>query len=365
MDRPTKIICTVINDLSYDQRMQRVCTALAEAGYEVVLVGRVKEKSIKLSDQEYEQKRILCMSDSGLWMYLEFNLRLLVYLMTHRFDIVNAVDLDTIMPASIASRLKGKKMVYDAHELFTEVPEIVSRKYLHNIWSWIERTFVPKATTSYTVGPSLAKIFEDRYNQEFEVIRNVPFKNNRELTKSDEKIILYQGAVNTGRGLKEMIEAMPKLSEEYKLWIVGDGDEYEKIKDLALGSTAKVRIKMWGYVEPHELKELTSKAWIGINLLENAGLSYYYSLANRTFDFIQAGVPAIHINFPEYKAINDRYQIAELVDDLSVESIVNAVKRLEDEEHYNRLQQNCIIAAAELCWDNEKDKLVGIYDRLV
>ncbi len=362
MGRSKKIICTVINDLTYDQRMHRICSSLVEAGYEVLLLGRVKEKSIPLGEQSFQQKRIVCMSESGMLMYMEFNIRLFLYLLFHKFDIVNAVDLDTIMPAAIVGKLKSKPMVYDAHELFTEVPEIVSRPYLHNFWTWVEQKFVPISTLSYTVGQSLASIFYDRYEQTFSVIRNVPFRKEVIPTPAEERIILYQGAVNAGRGLREMIAAMPLLDEDIKLWIIGDGDLYEEIKDLALGSTAKQRIKMWGYMTPAEMQTFTQKAWIGINLLENTGLSYYYSLANRTFDYIQAGVPAIHINFPEYKAINDKYQVAVLVDDLSPEAIVAAVVSLDEDTLYDRLKQNCEIAAAALCWEKEKEKLVDIYD---
>jgi len=195
MDRSKKIVCTVINDLSYDQRMHRVCSALVEAGYDVMLVGRVKDKSVKLSEKVFEQKRIVCMSDSGLLMYMEYNLRLFLYLLFHRFDIVNAVDLDTIIPASIVGRIKGKPMIYDAHELFTEVPEIVSRPYMQKFWTWIENIFVPQAEKSYTVGPSLANIFEEKYQQDFEVVRNVPVRKRYQERVVQERIILYQGAI--------------------------------------------------------------------------------------------------------------------------------------------------------------------------
>ena len=364
MGKRKKIICTVINDLTYDQRMHRVCTTLANEGYDVLLLGRVKEKSVDLTEQVFAQKRIVCFSYTGFMMYFEFNLRVLIYLLFHRFDMVNAVDLDTIIPASLAARIKSKPMIYDAHELFTEVPEIVNRPYLYKIWSWIETNFVPTAWASYTVALMIAEIFTEKYDQSFSVIRNVPRRQSFQPTRKTEKIILYQGAINTGRGLKEIIAAMIHLDEEIKLWIIGDGDLYEEIKDASLATTAKQRIKMFGYIAPEELKEMTKKAWIGINLLENVGLSYYYSLANRTFDFIQAHVPAIHMDFPEYRAINDKYQVAELVPDLTTDSIVKAVNSLENEDRYDRLKQNCQIAAAELCWENEEDKLLGIYEQL-
>ena len=70
------------------------------------------------------------------------------------------------------------------------------------------------------------------------------------------------------------------------------------------------------------------------------------------------------MDFPEYRAINDKYQVAELVPDLTTDSIVKAVNSLENEDRYDRLKQNCQIAAAELCWENEEDKLLGIYEQL-
>jgi len=364
MDRPKKIICTVINDLNYDQRMHRVCTSLVSAGNEVVLVGRVKEKSQPLASQTFQQKRILCMSNSGILMYMEFNIRLLLYLLFHKFDVVNAVDLDTIMPASIVSRLKNKAMVYDAHELFTEVPEIANRPYLKKIWTWIEEKFVPSAKACYTVGESIAKIYTEKYPQSFSVVRNVPVRQSTTSAFTGKKIILYQGAINAGRGLKEMIAAMTSLDSNIQLWIVGDGDLYEQIRAASLGTVAKQRIKMWGYVAPAELKEITRQAWIGINLLENNGLSYYYSLANRTFDFIQAGIPAIHMDFPEYATLNEKYDFSVLTKDLRIESIVQAVSKLEDPATYNRLKENCLIAANELCWENEESRLLDIYNSI-
>ena len=110
-----RIYLTVTNDLTYDQRMNRICSSLASAGYAVTLVGRKKRGSAPLQDKPFQQKRLFCFFEKGKLFYLEYNLRLLLFLLFQRFNIVCAIDLDTIMPCLISARLRGKKIVYDAH----------------------------------------------------------------------------------------------------------------------------------------------------------------------------------------------------------------------------------------------------------
>src|SRR5438128_9931470 len=93
-----KIFFTVTNDLSYDQRMQRICGSLASNGYEVTLVGRNKRSSPPLVKMNFNQKRITCWFQKGKWFYREYNCRLFLYLFFRRMDAICAIDLDTILP---------------------------------------------------------------------------------------------------------------------------------------------------------------------------------------------------------------------------------------------------------------------------
>ena len=176
MKKKPLIILTVTNDLSYDQRMIRIGETLVEMGYSARLVGRKRKQSKPLKIRGFEQVRLNCWFQKGKWFYLEYNIRLWWYLLFHRFDAISAVDLDTILPAYWISRLKGKPCIYDAHEYFTEVPEVVRRPRIQKVWEAVARYTIPKFKYCYTVGPALAKIFEERYGVPFEVIRNVPFR---------------------------------------------------------------------------------------------------------------------------------------------------------------------------------------------
>ena len=366
-----KIICTVTTDLTYDQRMIRICTSLVEMGYEVLLVGRERPSSIDLDQKKYQQHRIKCWNSKGKLFYLEYNLRLFWFLLFAKFDAICSVDLDTILPGFYVARWRKKTCIYDAHEYFSELPEVTNRPKVQRIWKRIEALTIPRLKYCYTVGQGIAEIFEKQYGTSFEVIRNVPFgKNNsniiaEELSKSEEKIILYQGALNDGRGLETVILAMEEI-DNAKLWLAGEGDLSEELRNLAKEIKVTHKVRFLGYIKPKDLTQLTEKAYIGLNLLENKGLNYYYSLANKTFDYIQANVPAIHMNFPEYTTINAAYKVAILIDDLQVETVVDALKELlENEKLYQELQANCEKASPIFVWEKESEKLKSFYAKAV
>lgn len=364
-----KIIFTVINDLTYDQRMIRICKSLVTNNYEVLLVGRNLPQSKPLSTQPFQQKRLNCFFHKGKFFYIEYNLRLFFFLFLNKFDAVCAIDLDTILPAFYISRWKEKKMIYDAHEYFTEVPEVVRRPHVKSIWERVGNRTVPNIQHCYTVGNSLAGILKEKYKTHFEVIRNVPVLSKEEIIKSpkytsSKPILLYQGALNEGRGLEEMLVAMTML-DEVEFWLAGEGDLSGFLRKKTIQLQIENRVKFLGYLLPVELKELTPRVHIGINFLKNTSLNYYYSLANKTFDYVNAGVPAIHMKFPEYKKLINEFEVGILIDDLEKETIVTAVNTLlQKEDFYKKIKDNCRQAKEEWNWEKEEKKLITFYDDL-
>lgn len=361
-----KLIFTVTNDLNYDQRMIRICSSLSKAGYEVLLVGRMRGDSKVLASQTFKQKRLSCFFEKGKLFYLEYNLRLFVFLLLSKFDLVCGIDLDTLLPAVVVSTLKGKRCVYDAHEYFTEVPEVVNRPLTKKVWTLVGQFAIPRVHGAYTVCQSLAQIMGERYGIDFEVIRNVPFPIDelRVVKTNPEKVLLYQGALNDGRGLPELIAAMQEIRGAV-LWLAGEGDLSEElrqqVKDLQLDS----KVKFLGFVRPDKLKEYTQQADIGLNLLENKGLSYYYSLANKAFDYIQSEKPAIHMAFPEYQLLNEAYEVALLLPDLQTATLTKAINQLaNDQPLYDRLKENTKAAKLVFNWTIEEQKLLHFYHEI-
>lgn len=359
-----RIICTVTNDLSYDQRMIRICSSLAGAGYEVWLVGRELPESVPLQAEPFRQKRLACFFRNGKLFYLEFNLRLLLFLLRQPFDLICAVDLDTLVSGFLAGQIKNKICIFDAHEHFAEVPEVVDRPFTRWVWNRVAQSLIPQLRYAYTVGPQLAQLFGEKYGIPFDTIRNLPVGKLEHIAPpapGQKAIILYQGRLNTGRGLEAAILAMHQVAGA-ELWLAGEGDLSQNLRRTVEAEELTGTVKFLGYLRPQVLQTVTLQAHIGLNLLENKGLSYYYSLANKAFDYVQAGVPSIQMDFPEYRRLQDQYRIFALLNSLAVSDLANLLNRLiEDREYWLSLHRNCLEARKTLRWENEEKKLIAFY----
>lgn len=361
-----RIVCTVTTDLNHDQRMIRICSALAQAGYEVLLIGRTLPLSPPLAEQPYAQKRLTCFFHRGKAFYLEYNLRLLFFLLVNRFDAVCAVDLDTLAPAWIIAQLKRKPVVYDAHEYFTEVPELKGRSLTKGLWEALARAVVPRVDRAYTVGSALAEILSVRYDVPFEAVRNVPVRklDLAASAKAPAPVVLYQGALNRGRGLEQAIDAMAFLPG-VTLWLAGEGDLSQTLRERVRQAGLQDQVRFLGRLSPDYLARETPKAWIGLNLLEAESLSYYYSLANKAFDYVQAGIPSLQMDFPEYRRLNAEWECFLLLPNLDSNAIANAIRKLlADAGRYQSLAANCRQAAEIWNWETESPKLITLYSGL-
>ena len=395
-----KIVFTVTNDLNYDQRMIRICSSLAAAGYEVLLVGRKRKQSIPLEPKPYQQKRLNCLFEKGKLFYIEYNIRLFFFLLFAKMDCFCAIDLDTILPCYFISAIKKTKRVYDAHELFCEMKEVVSRPQIRRLWKWIEKFAVPKFQYGYTVNQPIADEFKKMYGVSYGVIRNIAVLNTELANQTSSRstaneqrpteqelavgspqltpqlqllptahcqlpaFLLYQGDVNEGRSFETLIPAIKYVNAP--LVICGEGNFFEQAKQSAKENGLEDKVIFKGRMKPDELKQFTPAAYAGITLFENNGLSNYLSLGNKFFDYIHAEVPQLCVGYPAYREINEQFEVALLIDDLSVENIAAKLNLLlNDAVLYSRLKENCGKAKAVLNWQNEEKNLIAFYKNIV
>jgi glycosyltransferase involved in cell wall biosynthesis len=417
--------------------MLRISESLAKAGYDVWLVGRRMPDSQLFDNQFIKSHRFSLFFNKGKLFYVEYNIRLFFWLLTQRFDIIGGIDLDSILPcyfvAKIHNILRGAKtkVVYDAHELFSETPEVVRRPWVRRVWLAVERFIVPKVDAAYTVSQSVADEFERRYGRRFDLIRNLPLRElkiknlklrdteaideelkiknlelkNGETTNFQSQladnqqvdapsdgvilnhpvttqsidnqpvvapfiihhssfIILYQGALNEGRGLETAVEAM-QFIDNATLWLIGEGDLSKILRGLVERLGLQNKVKFLGFIVPDELPFYTAKADIGLHISEDKGLSYRYSLANKFLDYIQAGIPQICTQFPEYQRLNDAYRVAVLIEKTDVQLLVKALNSLlNDAVFYQEIKENCQKAATVLCWEKEEERLIELYRKM-
>lgn len=362
-----KIILAVTNDLVTDQRVNKIAKTLVSNNQEVILVGRLLPNSPELPKEDYKQIRMTLFFKTGTLFYAEYNIRLFLLLLFARFDVITANDLDTLPASYLISVLRRKKLVYDTHEYFTEVPELLENPFAKNVWTRLEQFIFPRLKTVSTVCQSIAEIYESKYKVPVAVIRNVPMmKLSTEKTKKDpefenKRLIIYQGAVNVGRGIEMMIDTV-RLLEDVVFLIIGGGDKLDELKQYVEEKQLTSKVKFTGKLHYSELYKYTLQADLGMSLEENLGLNYYYALPNKLFDYIQASTPVIASDLPEIKRIVADYNIGIIINERSPKALAHKINELfNNPELLNQLKENQAKAAIELCWENESKKVLQLY----
>lgn len=353
-----KVILCISNDIHTDQRLHKVCSSLTMHNYTVELLGR-KLPDSKPLHRSYTCKRLNILFNKGALFYAFLNIQFFIYLLFKSTDIIVANDLDTLPACHFASRLKRKKLVIDLHELFTEVPEVVNRKRVQAVWAKIEDYFLSRNKSIITVCKSIADYYSNKYKRPIAVVRNIPVKKDvyQTANKSDDQfVILYQGAVNMGRGIETMVEMIQHLPQKFSLWIIGSGDMSQNIKDQISTLGLNNRIKMFGRKEPSELKKITPQAHLGLSLEENLGLNYYYALPNKLFDYLHADVPMLVSPFPEMSTIINQYKIGYIRKSTSAKGLALEIEAIANNHtDYQQKVKACQQIKTNLIWEKEFD----------
>ena len=351
-----RIYISVINDLATDQRVGRVAKLLVEQGFEVLCIGRRFSESPDLVHKPYSVRRYRMLFSGGPLFYAFFNLRLLITLLfLKKPDLLISNDLDTLPANFLVSRIRRVPLIYDSHELFTQVPELIHRPGVQSVWKWIERRILPHLQYAVTVNYSIATIYRRLYGTPFRVVRNVPVKtvyHSRKENDDRRQKIIYQGALNIGRGLELMIDTMQHL-ENAMLMIIGTGDIEKQLKDKVLQLNLGNRVEFRGRMMPEDLEPVTMSADLGISLEEDLGLNYRYALPNKLFDYIQCRVPVLCSALPEMSRIVDSFGVGISTDERDPEKLAGIIRYMLKERAGGAWMEALQRASHELCWENE------------
>jgi glycosyltransferase involved in cell wall biosynthesis len=290
-------------------------------------------------------------------------------------DVYHAHDLNTLLPAVLASRRTGGSIVYDSHELF--VNRNVRESIIGRIgWMWLESQIIRYAEKVITVSDAIADVLAERYKIERPVvIRNVqkfaPFQRSTTLRDlpglhhicPETCIAIYAGRITHGRGLEILIEASRYL-ERVVIILMGGGDiNFQKsLSEKISHYGIEHKVIFVPPVEPDSVHEYICSANLGLMPTENTCLSYYLGAGNKLFHYLMAGLPVIVSDHPEKRKIVKQYDVGCVFDEDNPHDLARVIQELTDNiELRRRLSANALEAAMILNWENEEKKLLDLY----
>ena len=323
-----------------------------------------------MSQKSFRSKRFKLPFEKGPLFYITLNLRLLLFLFSNKFDLIYANDLDTLIPCFVAAKIKNSKLIYDTHELFTEVPELTSRPRVQKIWLKIESAIFPKLKHVITVNDSIAQIYSQKYRIPITAVRNVPEYHKLETDlktreqfklSNDDFILIIQGSgLNIDRGVEEAVLAM-KDCEGCILLIVGDGDVIPKAKEIVTRNKLDQKVKFISRRPYEELMKITRIADVGLLLDKNSSLNQELALPNKLFDYIHAGIPILSSALPEIKKIIKKYDVGIFLSKTEPKIIQETILSYKaNHKLRNQHKENCKLAAEKENWGIEQQKLIDV-----
>lgn len=228
----------------------------------------------------------------------------------------------------------------------------------------LERRLIHKTDARITVSDSIANAYAAEYNLTFNVVRNVPecnvdgthLKSRAALGIPENRtILILQGSgINPGRGAEELIKAMYELPEML-LYIIGGGDSWQNILYLASDETLKNRVRCISRISKTELQSYTAAADIGISIDKPTNLNYKYSLPNKIFDYLQAGLPILVSRIPELENLLNEFPCGVFIENHNPRHIAEQIKILVHHPNSDQFKLQSKRAAQKYTWNTEQD----------
>ncbi|MGL5153138.1 MAG: glycosyltransferase [Clostridium sp.] len=423
-----KVCMFVWNHFTNDARVLRECTALAESDYDVNLIAihDAKQKGLERFERRngfnitrvrrypfylillrkalimLKNNKILLIPLIGLMLLIaeisigalaillmifgllvtkpvkafliKFHifLNMVWYGLKYNADIYHSNDLNTLPQGIMCSKiLKRRKLIYDSHEVQS------SRTGYGKPAFYIEKLLIKFIDLMIMTNDTRADYVQNLYKIERpKVVHNYPFYSGDDSIKNkydlysianiprEKPILLYQGGMQQGRGLENIIDAI-NLFDDGIVVFIGDGKLKSKIIDLVVKRELIEKVRFLDKVPVDELKYYTANAYLGFQVLNNVCFNHYSACSNKLFEYIMSEVPVIACKFPEIKKVVDEEKVGICVDSHDFIEIANGVNNLlRNKEKYETFKKNCINAREKYNWNREKEVFLDIYNNI-
>lgn len=332
-----RIIVLLISNINYDCRVQREIDEFCLLGFRVTLVVWSREPifykkekldiiNIELGNFKHPYGKLFSFLTRIRFCYSASKI-----IKKGNYDYIHCNDLDTLGILYFLPKSYYERVIYDAHELYPEAYKINSIQY--KIWNLIEKQLIKRVGTIITPEINRSKFLKEKYKlndipyviSNFPQYRRIMPRNIKaELNILKGKIILtYIGALEPGREIEVIIEALNYLPDDFVVVLIGyayDDNYIKTLRGFIEGQGLTNRVFFYGSVSPKEMLPTIAGCDIGIALYENTGFNSFYCAPNKVFDYIMAGVKVIANDYPSLKMLN-KYEFVRLISKVNPKAI--------------------------------------------
>jgi glycosyltransferase involved in cell wall biosynthesis len=310
--------------------------------------------------------------------FVEYFVRSTIFTLRQDCNVYVAHDLPAVLPGLIASRLRGRPLVYNAHELWSETNGMSAP--FPTLWRRLERVVCPRVDAIIAPEANRARIYHEEYGAKALPVVAANCPPYREVSRGTalrdflagkgvnaETIVLYQGIFDPSRRLDRLVEAMRFLPETVALVIMGRGSEMQEksIKEKIRSCMLDSRVIFHPFVAYSQLAEVTASADIGVLLYTNDCRNNFYCAPNKLYEYLHAGLPVVTSNFPGLSEIVEPLNLGACVDPEDPEKIAIGIRTLLDNDRRKEISKHAIrVSQEKFHWDLEFEKILTLYESL-
>jgi glycosyltransferase involved in cell wall biosynthesis len=372
-----KLTIVVTNSLRKDPRVQKSVKMAVDNGISTCFVGVMDSnyrpeyfKGVGFEVRLVKYPKYFYSLGYGLLVkiFREIHRNILIAREIYRSspDVIHANDFDTLPASWVVAKLTGARVIYDSHEIFTENGSIAKKPIIKKFVKYVEGFLARRVCHMVSVSHSASKLLSDFYGiRKPTVITNCPYRERVEnCHKSGKFEVLYQGQYYKGRGYENFILSAKYVSEDIVLVLRGYGDLEGELRRLVIENNLEQKVRFDSPVEIRELISAASKSNLGVVLTEPISDNFKYTVSNKLFEYIGAGLPVLLSDLPEHRLLVEKYGFGEVLDNIEPKTIADALVRLsKGGDVFNQMLEKASQAADVLCWENEGRKFIEIYDR--
>ena len=381
MNKKPRLLHLSHTDIAYDSRILKEITAAKDSGYDVLGIGMsAREEELgqrKAADFDFilapkiRSRYLLSLPRflRLLVIYFEFFIKTARTSFSYKPRIVHCNDFVVLPIGLLVKFVVGSKLIYDAHELESNVNG--QNRIVGNFVKILEKISWPFIDALVVVSPSIRKWYLQNFGRKpavvvlnspvvkgFDGLRRSTYLRDKFGIAKDEKIFLYIGMLESGRGIDLITNVFTNKNVNSHVVFLGFGSYKTRLIELT-GRFSNIHVH--DAVTHNKVVEITSSADVGLCLIENVSLSDYYCLPNKLFEYCFGGLPVLASGFPDISSLVQKYKLG-LVTELKTDEVIEAVSRFESDNGVGSIP---IKNLRVLKWETQAKKLMFLYKQVL